>query len=44
MHDGLQPTGNTSVVLGYLIYQSFDFFTLYVKLEQFCAKPLEGFR
>ena len=43
MHDGLQPTGNTSVVLGPLIYQSLDFFII-LKRGQLLCKPLEGFQ
>ena len=43
MHDGLQPTGNTSVVLGHLIYQSLDFFII-LKRGQLLCKPLEGFQ
>ena len=43
MHDALQPTGNTSVVLGHLIYQSLDFFII-LKQGQLLCKPLEGFQ
>ena len=43
MHDGLQPTGNTSVVLGHLIYQSLDFLII-LKRGQLLCKPLEGFQ